>query len=87
MQRLEEIDDDADQHKIGFVKIQDKHLAFEYGLESMPALVYYRKKIPIVYEGKNERRHSSCDVQSTCCVIYSLPSLESLGDKRLMRSH
>ena len=50
--RLEEIDDDADQHKIGFVKIQDKKLAFEYGLEVMPALVYYRKKIPIVYDGE-----------------------------------
>lgn len=24
-------------------------MAFEYGLESLPALVYYRKKIPIVY--------------------------------------
>src|SRR5690348_12597326 len=47
IQRLEEIDDDADRHKIGFVKIQDKHLAYEYGLENLPALVYYRKKIPI----------------------------------------
>jgi len=52
IQRLEEVDDDADQHKIGFVKIQDKRLAFEYGLETMPALVYYRKKIPIVYDGE-----------------------------------
>lgn len=30
-------------------KIQDRDLAFEYGLETLPALVYYRKKIPIVY--------------------------------------
>ena len=51
LQRLEEIDDDADQHKIGFVKINDKTLAFEYGLEVMPSLVYYRKKVPIVYDG------------------------------------
>lgn len=51
LQRLEEIDDDADQHKIGFVKINDKELAFEYGLEVMPSLVYYRKKVPIVYDG------------------------------------
>ena len=49
---LEEIDDDADQNKIGFVKISDKNLAYEYGLENLPALVYYRKKIPIVYDGK-----------------------------------
>lgn len=43
------IDDDADEKSIGFFKIQDKQLAFEYGLETLPALVYYRKKIPIVY--------------------------------------
>lgn len=50
---LEEIDDDADRNKIGFVKISDKNLAYEYGLENLPALVYYRKKIPIVYDGKS----------------------------------
>lgn len=50
--RLEEIDDDADQKGIGFVKILDPNLAFEYGLEELPALVYYRHKIPIVYDGK-----------------------------------
>lgn len=49
---LEEIDDDADQKGIGFVKISDQALAYEYGLEELPALVYYRKKIPIVYDGK-----------------------------------
>lgn len=52
LQRLEEIDDDADQKGIGFVKILDPNLAFEYGLEELPALVYYRHKIPIVYDGK-----------------------------------
>lgn len=51
--RLEEIDDDADQKGIGFVKILDPNLAFEYGLEELPALVYYRHKIPIVYDGMN----------------------------------
>ena len=49
LQELEHIDDDADEKSIGFFKIQDKQLAFEYGLETLPALVYYRKKIPIVY--------------------------------------
>jgi hypothetical protein len=51
---LEEIDDEADANGIGFVKIADTELAFEYGLESLPALVFYRKKIPIVYSGKFE---------------------------------
>ena len=49
--RMEEIDDDADQKGIGFVKIHDSNLAFEYGLEE-PTLVYYRKKIPVVYDGE-----------------------------------
>ncbi|KAH7644929.1 thioredoxin-like protein 1 [Dermatophagoides farinae] len=56
--KLEEIDDDADQKNIGFVKISDETLAYEYGLEDLPSLVYYRKKIPIVYTGdlENEKK-------------------------------
>ena len=51
LQKLEEIDDDADENSIGFVKISEETLAYEYGLEDLPSLVYYRKKIPIVYSG------------------------------------
>ncbi|RWS20064.1 thioredoxin-like protein 1 [Leptotrombidium deliense] len=54
LHRLEEIDDDADQKGIGFVKIADQALAFEYGLEDLPSLVYYRRKIPIVFSGDLE---------------------------------
>lgn len=58
LQKLEEIDDDADEQDIGFVKISDESLSYEYGLEDLPALVYYRKKIPIVYSGdlENEKK-------------------------------
>lgn len=40
------------------VKISDETLAYEYGLEELPALVYYRKKIPIVYSAdlENEKK-------------------------------
>lgn len=48
---LEEIKKADDQKGIGFVRISDQELAYEYGLEE-PALVYYRRKIPIVYDGK-----------------------------------
>lgn len=48
---LENIDDEADQLGIGFVKINDESLAEEYNLGSLPALVYYRHQIPIIYEG------------------------------------
>nr|XP_023026738.1 uncharacterized protein LOC111514722 [Leptinotarsa decemlineata] len=49
---LENIDDEADQLGIGFVKINDETLADEYNLGTLPALVYYRHQIPIIYEGE-----------------------------------
>jgi len=51
LKELENIDDEADQLGIAFVKIIDQQLAEEYSLPNLPALVYYRKGIPIVYEG------------------------------------
>lgn len=51
LQELENIDDEADQLDIGFVKIHDESLADEYNLGALPALVYYRHQIPILYEG------------------------------------
>ncbi|KAL6447196.1 hypothetical protein ACFW04_001475 [Cataglyphis niger] len=50
LQELENIDDEADQLGIGFVKIADEELADEYNLGPLPALVYYRHQIPIIYE-------------------------------------
>ena len=52
LQELENIDDEADQLGIGFVKIADEELAEEYNLENLPALVYYRHQIPIIYTSK-----------------------------------
>ncbi|KAL1490518.1 hypothetical protein ABEB36_013197 [Hypothenemus hampei] len=49
---LENIDDEADQLGIGFVKINDEDLAEEYNLGPLPALVYYRHQIPIIYSGE-----------------------------------
>jgi hypothetical protein len=34
------------------VKIADEALADEYNLEQLPALVYYRHQIPIIYTSK-----------------------------------
>ncbi|XP_061377517.1 uncharacterized protein LOC116766670 isoform X6 [Danaus plexippus] len=52
LQELENIDDEADQLGIGFVKIHDEELAEEYSLGDLPRLVYYRHQIPIIYEGE-----------------------------------
>ncbi|XP_021927613.1 uncharacterized protein LOC110833625 isoform X8 [Zootermopsis nevadensis] len=55
LQELENIDDEADQLGIGFVKIADEALAEEYNLQQLPALVYYRHKIPIIYTSELTR--------------------------------
>ncbi|XP_046461228.1 uncharacterized protein LOC124207693 isoform X8 [Daphnia pulex] len=51
LRELENIDDEADQLGIAFVKIADEELAEEYSLSTMPTLVYYRNSIPVIYEG------------------------------------
>ncbi|XP_035224969.1 uncharacterized protein LOC118197552 [Stegodyphus dumicola] len=48
---LEEIDDDAEKSGIAFVKVSDEALALEFGLETLPALLYYRNKVPLLYDG------------------------------------
>ncbi|XP_076673088.1 hulk isoform X2 [Andrena cerasifolii] len=55
LQELENIDDEADQLGIGFVKIADEQLADEYNLGPLPVLVYYRHQIPIIYEHELSR--------------------------------
>ncbi|XP_052121699.1 uncharacterized protein LOC113208203 [Frankliniella occidentalis] len=52
LMELENIDDEADQLGIGFVKIADESLAEEYNLGELPRLVYYRHQIPIIYENE-----------------------------------
>ncbi|XP_053689496.1 uncharacterized protein LOC128738420 [Sabethes cyaneus] len=55
LQELENIDDEADELEIGFVKIHDEALAEEYNLGPLPKLVYYRHQTPIVYEHELQR--------------------------------
>lgn len=49
---LEKIDDDCDKHGIQFVKIDDPEAAQEYGIDDLPAIVYFEKQIPNVYDGE-----------------------------------
>jgi len=48
---LEKVDDYCDKLDISLVKINDLELVTEYNLGELPALVYYRHSIPILYEG------------------------------------
>lgn len=49
---LENIDDDCDQHNIAFVKISDLEEAKEYGIDTLPTLVLFERKIPHIYDGQ-----------------------------------
>lgn len=48
---LENIDDECDQNDIAFVKIDNDEEAKEYGVESLPALIFFEKRIPHIYDG------------------------------------
>lgn len=48
---LENIDDECDQNDIAFVKIDNDAEAKEYGIDTLPALIYFEKRIPYIYEG------------------------------------
>jgi len=51
LEELEKIDDDCDKHGIQFVKIDDSDAAEEFGIENTPAIVYFEKQIPNLYDG------------------------------------
>lgn len=51
LKELENIDDECDSNDIAFVKISNLDEAKEYGLDELPALVYFENRIPSVYEG------------------------------------
>ena len=53
MNGLAKVDDYCGKLHIGIVKINDLELVTEYNLGELPALVYYRHTIPILYEGED----------------------------------
>merc|ERR1712227_281627 len=52
MEIMEDIDDDCDVHGVHFVKISDPAAAYHYGISSLPTLVYFKNKLPNVYDGE-----------------------------------
>lgn len=48
---LENIDDECDTIGVTFVKIDNADEAKEYGIDTVPKLLYFEKGIPTVYEG------------------------------------
>lgn len=58
LEELENIDDECDALGITFVKIDNIDEAKEYGIDSVPSLLYFEKGIPTVYEGRLEDEES-----------------------------
>ena len=52
LETLETIDDDCDVHGVHFVKISDPAAAYHFGVSSLPTLVYFKNKLPNVFEGE-----------------------------------
>ncbi|QQP55796.1 Putative LOC100161052 [Caligus rogercresseyi] len=48
---MEQLDDELDSICVPLVKIDDASKALEYGLEDFPTLVYFKDKIPGLYDG------------------------------------
>lgn len=51
MNELENIDDELEKEGIVIVRIDNAAEAKEYGLDHLPALIYFENKIPALYEG------------------------------------
>jgi len=53
IEMLEHIDDEANENEfpIKLLRIDDADEAVEYGIDSLPALVYFDKRIPNIYSG------------------------------------
>lgn len=51
LEELEKIDDDCDKHGIQFVKIDDATAFREYGIDYVPAIVYFENQVPNVFDG------------------------------------
>lgn len=70
---LENIDDECDQNNIVFVKIDNDEEAKEYGIDVIPSLVLFEKKIPHLYEGIDyyliNKSYQAYIVHSNYCKI------------------
>lgn len=51
LESLEQIDGEVDQFGIDFVKIASPEAAATYNVVNIPSLVYFRKQIPMLYDG------------------------------------
>ena len=48
---METLDDDMDKINMALVKVNDEAKALEFGLEELPALMYFKDEVPGLYDG------------------------------------
>jgi hypothetical protein len=51
LNEMENIDDDLEKEGIVIVRIDNDAEAKEYGIDHLPALIYFEDKLPAIYEG------------------------------------
>ena len=51
MAELEKIDGECKKYDVDFVKIENNEEAEDYGVELLPALIYFENRIPSLYDG------------------------------------
>ena len=51
LNEMENIDDDLEREGIIIIRLDNAEEAKEYGLDHLPAMVYFENKIPAIYEG------------------------------------
>lgn len=51
LKELEHIDDEAEELDIMLLKINDVKYARKYGINKVPAIVYFRRKFPSIFRG------------------------------------
>lgn len=51
LESLEQIDGEVDQFGIDFVKIASPEAAAKYNIVNIPSLLYFRKQVPMLYDG------------------------------------
>ncbi|CAH1962796.1 unnamed protein product [Acanthoscelides obtectus] len=83
LQALEEIDGEADLFGIDFVKICSAQAAADQGLHTLPALMYFRKKKPMVYDGDLTQSGKVLDWLTSQDVFEIRNEIEEVNKKML----
>ncbi|VEN38634.1 unnamed protein product, partial [Callosobruchus maculatus] len=83
LQNLEEIDGEADLFGIDFVKICSAQAAADQGLHTLPALMYFRKKKPMVYDGDLTQSSKVLDWLTSQDVFEIRNEIEEVNKKML----